>query len=159
MAILARENIQLITFPTYISHQFQPLDLVTFAAFKPEKREIHVTHPEGSQAWQIAKLMEALEHATDSFNNRAAFKRAGLRINPRVFPPVAFVESRQLIEMIDASVLPDGAGLIEVLNQSWLRNVPEQLPFSDSGMESISRINEEHIPSFRKRYGLVISCG
>jgi hypothetical protein len=32
--------------------------------------------------------------------------------------------------------------LMEVLNQSWRRNVPEQLPFSDSGMESISRINK-----------------
>jgi hypothetical protein len=50
-------------------------------------------------------------------------------------------------------------GLMEVLNQSWLRKVPEQLPFSDSGMESIFRINKGHISSFRKRYELTISCG
>jgi hypothetical protein len=49
--------------------------------------------------------------------------------------------------------------LMEVLNQLWLGNAPEQLPFSDSGMESISRINKRHIPSFRKRYELAISCG
>jgi hypothetical protein len=49
--------------------------------------------------------------------------------------------------------------LMEVLNQSWLRNVPEKFPFSDSGMESISRINKGHILSFRKRYELEISYG
>jgi hypothetical protein len=111
IAMLARENIRLITFPPHTSHLFQPLVLVTFTAFKREKREIHVTHPEGSQAWQIAKLMKALEHAMDSSSNRASFKRVGLRINPRVFSPVALVESLQLIEMIDASTLPDSAGV------------------------------------------------
>jgi hypothetical protein len=62
---------------------------VTFAASKREKREIHVNCPEESQAWQIPKLMKALEHVVDSSNKRADFKRAGLTINPRVFPPVA----------------------------------------------------------------------
>jgi hypothetical protein len=71
MVMLARENIRFITFPPHTSHLFQSLDLVTFPAFKREKREIRVTHPEGSQAWQIAKLMKALEHATDSSNDRA----------------------------------------------------------------------------------------
>jgi hypothetical protein len=70
---------------------------VTFAAFKREKREICVNRPEGSQAWQIAKFVKALKHATDSFNNRAAFNRAELKINPRVFPAVPLVEPRQLI--------------------------------------------------------------
>jgi hypothetical protein len=107
MAMLTRENIRLITFPPHISHLFQPLDLLTFAVFKLEKREIHVTHPEGSQAWQMAKLIKALKHATYSSDNRAAFKRIGRRINPRVFLRVASVESRQLIEIIDASTLPD----------------------------------------------------
>jgi hypothetical protein len=111
MAMLARGNIRLITFPPHTSRLFQPLDLVTFAAFKREKREIHATHPEGSQVWQIDKLMKALEHATDSSNNRAAFKGAGMRSKSRVFPPVSFVESHQLIEMIDAPTLPDGAGV------------------------------------------------
>jgi hypothetical protein len=107
VAMLARENIRLMTFPPHTSYLFQPLDRMTFATFKRETKEIHVTHPDGSQAWQIAKLIKALEHATDSSNNRAAFERADVRINPRVFPPVALVESRQLIEMIDT--LPDGA--------------------------------------------------
>jgi hypothetical protein len=111
MAILARENIRFIIFPPHTSHPFQPLDLVTFAAFRREKREIHVTHPEVSQVRQIAKLIMALEHATDSSNNRTAFKRAWLRINSLVFPPVALVESRQLVEIIDASTLPDGVGV------------------------------------------------
>jgi hypothetical protein len=70
-----------------------------------------MSHPEVSQAWQIAKLMKVLEHATDSSNDRTAFKRARLRINPPVFPLVALVESRQLIEMIDAYTLPEGAGV------------------------------------------------
>jgi hypothetical protein len=39
-------------------------------------------------------------------------------------------------------------GLMEVLNHSWLRNFREQPPFSDSGMQSISRINRGYIPSF-----------
>jgi hypothetical protein len=55
--------------------------------------------------------MKALEHPTDSSNNHRAFKRAGRRINPRVFSPVALVEFRQLIEMIDAFTLPEGAGV------------------------------------------------
>jgi hypothetical protein len=89
MAMLARENIWIITLPPHTSYLGQPLDLVTFAAFKREKINNHVTHPESSQAWQIAKLIKALEHAMGSSNNSVAFKRAGLRINPRVFPPVA----------------------------------------------------------------------
>jgi hypothetical protein len=89
---------------------------VTFATFNREKREIHVDRSEGSQAWQITKLMKASEHTTDSPNNPAAFKRVGLTIDPRVFPPVALVESRQLIGMIDTSTLPNGAWKMEVLN-------------------------------------------
>jgi hypothetical protein len=42
--------------------------------------------------------------------------------------------------------------LMEVLNCSWLRNFREQLRFSDSGMQRISRINKSDIPSFRKQY-------
>jgi hypothetical protein len=49
MALLAGENIRLITLPSHIFHMCQPLDLVTFAAFKREKREIHINRPEGSQ--------------------------------------------------------------------------------------------------------------
>jgi hypothetical protein len=89
---------------------FQPLDLVTFAAFKREKRELYSDRPEKSQVWQITKLMKALEHATDSANNRAAFKRAGLLINPRMFPPVAIVGSGKLSEIIDSSSLPETSG-------------------------------------------------
>jgi hypothetical protein len=55
--------------------------------------------------------MKALEYATDSSNNRRAFIRGGLTINPRVFPPMTFVEFCQLIGMIDALTLPVGAGV------------------------------------------------
>jgi hypothetical protein len=48
--------------------------------------------------------------------------------------------------------------LMEVLNHSWRRNFREQLPFPDSEMQSISRINKGDIPSFRKGYRLAISC-
>jgi hypothetical protein len=74
MAMLERENIRLITFPPHTSHLFQQLGLVTFAAFKREKREIHVNHPERSQVWQMFKILKALEDATDPSNNRRAFK-------------------------------------------------------------------------------------
>jgi hypothetical protein len=107
MSLLANHNIRLLTFPPHTSHLFQPLDLVTFAALKREKREIYSDKPEVTQVWQITKLMKALEHATDSANNRSAFKRAGLLINPRVYPAVALVDSRKLNEMVDSSTLPE----------------------------------------------------
>jgi hypothetical protein len=47
--LLADNNIRLVTFPPHTSHLFQPLGLVTFAAFKHEKREVHVGRPNGSQ--------------------------------------------------------------------------------------------------------------
>ena len=87
---------------------FQPLDLVTFAVFKREKREVQVRLPAGSQAWRITRLMKALERATDSSTNRSAFKRAGLTVNPRIHPPVAVVDSRGLLTRIEESVLPSG---------------------------------------------------
>jgi hypothetical protein len=61
----------------------------------------------GAQVWEITKLMKALGHATDSSNNRGALTRPGLMINPRVFPPVALVNSQQLNEIIDSSGLPE----------------------------------------------------
>jgi hypothetical protein len=48
--------------------------------------------------------------------------------------------------------------LIAVPDHSWLRNFRDQLLFSDSELPSISWINKGDIPSFRKRYGLAISC-
>jgi hypothetical protein len=74
--LLVDNNIRLVTFPPHTSHLFQPLDLVTFAAFKREKRKVHVGRPVGLQVWEITKLMKALERATDSTNNRAAFRQA-----------------------------------------------------------------------------------
>jgi hypothetical protein len=68
------------------------------------------------------------------------------------------VEPQQLIGMTGASMLRMELGFMEVLNHSWLRNLREQLPFSDSEMQSISRIGKGDIPSFRKRSGLTISC-
>jgi hypothetical protein len=107
--LLADNNIRLVTFPPHTSHLFQPLDLVTFAAFKRERREVHVGRPVGSQVWEITKLMRALERATDSTTNRAAFRRAGLAVNLRNFPPVASVDSRKLNGIIDSSTLPDSS--------------------------------------------------
>jgi hypothetical protein len=104
--LLADNNIRLVTFPLHTSYLFQLLDFVTFAAFKCEKREVHVGRPVGSQVWEIIKLMRALERATDSTNNRAAFRRAGLTVNLRIFPPVALVNSHKVNEIIDSSTLP-----------------------------------------------------
>jgi hypothetical protein len=53
--------------------------------------------------------MRALERATDSTNNHAAFKRAGLAVNLRIFPPVASVDSRKLNGIIDSLTLPDNS--------------------------------------------------
>jgi hypothetical protein len=88
---------------------FQPLDLVTFVASKREKREVHVGRPVEPQVWEIIKLMRALERATDLTNNRSAFRRAGLTVNLRIFPPVALVNSHKLNEIIDSSTLPDNS--------------------------------------------------
>jgi hypothetical protein len=74
--LLADTNIRLVTFPPHTSQLFQSLDLLTFAAFKREKREVHVGRPVGSQVWEITKLIRALERATDSTNNRATFRLA-----------------------------------------------------------------------------------
>jgi hypothetical protein len=71
--------------------------------------------------------MKALEHGTDSSNNSAAFKRAGLTMNPRGFSPVAFLESRQLIEMIDVLRLPD-AGVDGSAESFVARELPRAAP-------------------------------
>jgi hypothetical protein len=63
--LFADNNIRLVTFPPHTSYLFQPLDLVTFVAFKREKCEVHVGRPVGSQVWEITKLMRALERETD----------------------------------------------------------------------------------------------
>jgi hypothetical protein len=107
--LLADNNIRLVTFPPHTSYLFQPLDLVTFAAFKREKREVHVGRPVGSQVWEITELMRALERATDSTNNRAALRQTGLTVNLRIFPPVASADSRKLKVIIDSSTLPDSS--------------------------------------------------
>jgi hypothetical protein len=85
----------------------QPLDPVTFAAFKREKNEVRVGQLVVSQVWKIIKLMRALERGTDSTNNRAVFRPAGLTVSLRIVPPVASVDSRKLNGIIDSSTLPD----------------------------------------------------
>jgi hypothetical protein len=105
--LLADNNIRLITFPPHTSHLFRPLELVTFAAFKREKHEVHVGRPVGSQVWEITKLMRALVRATDSTNNCAAFRRAGLTVKLRIFPPIASVGSHKLSGIIDSPTLRD----------------------------------------------------
>jgi hypothetical protein len=88
---------------------FQPLDLVTFPAFKREKREVYIGRPVGSQVWKLTKLMRALKRTTDSTNDRAAIRRAGSTVNLRVFPPVASPDSRKLNVIIDSPTLADGS--------------------------------------------------
>jgi hypothetical protein len=105
--LLAQNNVRLITFPPHTSHLFQPLDLVTFGVFKREHGDLMAKLPKGSQVWQITKLMKALERATDSSTNRAAFRRAGLVLNPAVFPPVAMVRDGDLRTRIAESQLPE----------------------------------------------------
>jgi hypothetical protein len=107
--LLSDNNSRLVIFPPHTPHLFQSLDLVTFAAFKRAKGEVHVGRPGGSQVLEITKLMRALERATDSTNNHAAFRRAGLTVNLRIFPPVASVDSRKLNGIIDSSTLPDSS--------------------------------------------------
>ena len=111
-ALLGSNRVRLVTLPPHASHLFQPLDLVTFGVFKRHKREVSVSLSKGSQVWQITKLMRAFEHATDSTNNRSAFKRAGLLVKPRIFPPVAMVNSRELHARIDATTLPEDATVV-----------------------------------------------
>jgi hypothetical protein len=53
--------------------------------------------------------MMALECATDSYTNRAAFKRAGLVIDLSVFPPVAMVKRDEFLALIAESQLHDAA--------------------------------------------------
>jgi hypothetical protein len=69
--------------------------------------------PKDSQVWQITKLMKALERATDSSTNRAAFRKAGLVLNPEVFPPVAMVRDGYLMTRIAESQFPEAEPSIE----------------------------------------------
>jgi hypothetical protein len=55
------------------------------------------------------RLMRALDGTTDSTENRAAFRRAGLTVNLRIFPPIASVDFRKLKGLIDSSTLPDSS--------------------------------------------------
>jgi hypothetical protein len=130
--LLADNNIRLVTFPPHTSHLFQPLDLVTVAAFKREKHEVHVGQPVGSQIWEITKLMRALERATDPTNHRTAFRRAVLTVNLRIFPPVPSVDSRKLNGIIDSSTLPDSSEGMETVNHRVINGKPVRFPFSDS---------------------------
>jgi hypothetical protein len=107
--LLTRNSIRLPTFPPHTSHLFQRVDLVTFGVFKREHYDLRVRLPKGCQAWQITKLMIALERATDSCTNRAAFKRAGLVVNPAIFPPVAMVKRDELLGLVAESQLSDAA--------------------------------------------------
>jgi hypothetical protein len=63
--------------------------------------------------------MKALERATDSSTNRAAFRRfrrAGLVLNPGVFPPVSALRDGDLMTRIAKSQLPEAEPSIE----GWL---------------------------------------
>jgi hypothetical protein len=70
---------------------------------------MHVDKSVGSQVSQVIKLAKTLERASDSSNNRTAFRPTGLMINPLIFPPVASVGSAILNDMIDSFAFPDTA--------------------------------------------------
>jgi hypothetical protein len=53
--------------------------------------------------------MRALERATDSTNDRAAFRQAGLMVNLRIFPSVPSADSRKLNGIIDSLTMPDSS--------------------------------------------------
>jgi hypothetical protein len=53
---------------------------------------------------------------------------ANITVNPRVFPPVAWVESRQLIEVIDASTVPDRAGVNGTAEPFVAMQLPQAAP-------------------------------
>jgi hypothetical protein len=53
--------------------------------------------------------MRALERATDSTNDRLAFRWTGLTINLWTFPPVASVDSCKLNGIINSSKFPDSS--------------------------------------------------
>jgi hypothetical protein len=105
--LLPGHNIRLIALSPHVSHLLEPIDFLTFAAFKREKRERYVVRPAGSQVWQITKLMKVLEHVTDSINNRAVLRRAGLMVNPQIFLPVMVVILCKLNGLINASNLSE----------------------------------------------------
>jgi hypothetical protein len=75
--LLTRDNIRLVIFPPHPPHLFESLDLVTFGVFRREHHDLRARSPKDSQAWQITKLMMALECATDSCTNRPPFKKQG----------------------------------------------------------------------------------
>jgi hypothetical protein len=61
----------------------------------------------GSQGWQITKVTTVLEHVIDSANNRAAFSRAGLPINARIYPLVSLMKTSELVNTTNSCMLPD----------------------------------------------------
>lgn len=95
-----------ITFPRHMSDLSQPFDLVTCRAWNREKRTIYIDRADGSQVWQITKLMKVLEHPTDSSNCCAAFRHAWPMVSPWVFLPVV-LSSAKLKSMMESSTLPE----------------------------------------------------
>jgi hypothetical protein len=93
MVMLARENIRLMSFPPHTFHRFQPLDLATFAAFKREKRGIHIND----------QTYEGIGACHGFIQQPRGLQTSWVDDHPRLFPPVSLVDSRSLIEMINAS--------------------------------------------------------
>ena len=98
---MKNRNIRFITFPPHSSHLFQPLDLVTFGVFKMHLKSITGRIGKSTQASTIKEILRALELAMISDNNRAAFKRAGLKIDPNCSPNRCIINEKKLHQRID----------------------------------------------------------
>jgi hypothetical protein len=74
----------------YAFSLFRWLDLVAFGFFKQKKGIVGLELPRVSQAYQITKVIYALELATVSRKNRVAFRCAGLVATLQIVPPVTW---------------------------------------------------------------------
>jgi hypothetical protein len=79
---------------------------VSFGVFKQKKGTVVLELPRRLQAYQITKVIHALELTMISGNHRT-FRRAGLVANLQVLPPVAWVLEGELLAQIERSRLRD----------------------------------------------------
>jgi hypothetical protein len=88
-----------------------------------------VVRPASFHVWQITRPMKALEHTSNFPNKQAAFRRAGLVINPRIFSPVALVDSGKLNRMFVASNPAETPDMDEALDRRQMDPMPSDSHF------------------------------
>lgn len=79
--ILAQNNIRLVTFPPNTTHFLQPLDLVSFHAFKSKIYKEKLKNEYKCQHCLLTKILDCIEESTTSVKCRSSFRRAGICIN------------------------------------------------------------------------------